>query len=197
VNFLSHLFLAGTDPLFRTGSLMGDFLRGVDRQQLPPAIESGIVHHLAVDSFTDSHPAVKELRALFSPPRRRYAGIILDVTFDHLLLKHWEQFSHESPADYIRRTNRTLLDNRSAMPPRMRQIVSLLVQHDVLLSYRSLHGVQTALDRISDRFSRTTPLAGSTREVRDNIVQIDRGFLAFFPELLHRFGNGSLPDQQI
>jgi len=192
MNFLAHLFLAEQTPLSITGSLMGDFLRGVDRSTLPIEIQKGISHHLAVDSFTDSHILVKELKPLFSQERRRYAGIILDVTFDHFLLVHWEQFSQEPPKEYLRRINRILLDSRSYMPPMMKRIVSLLVQHDVLNSYRTVQGVQTALERIGDRFSRKVPLAGSATEIRTNYREIESGFLTFFPELIERFGNGKI-----
>lgn len=192
MNFLAHLFLAGTDPLELTGSLMGDFLRGVDRATVHPKIESGIVHHLAVDSYTDSHTTVKELKQLFSRERRRYAGIILDVTFDHFLLVHWNRFSDELPLDFIHRSNRTLLDHRHLMPPMMKRIVSLLVQYEVLYSYRTIDGVQHALDRIGERFSRKVPLGGSVAEIRSNYGQIESGFLEFFPELITRFGSGKV-----
>jgi len=192
MNFLAHLFLAEQTALSITGSLMGDFLRGVDRANLPREIQKGISHHLAIDSFTDSHTLVKELKPLFSNERRRYAGIILDVTFDHFLLIHWEQFSQESPQEYIKRINRILLDSRTFMPPMMRRVVSLLVQHDVLYSYRTVQGVQTALERIGDRFSRPVPLAGSAAEIRTNYREIESGFLNFFPELIERFGNGKI-----
>ncbi len=165
-------------------------MSGVDRATLPAPVEKGIVHHLAVDSFTDSHEEILQLKRLFSRERRRFSGIILDVTFDHFLLVHWNQFSDESPETFINRTHRTLLDNRHFMPPIMKRVVSLLVQHEILLSYRSLDGVQHALDRIGERFSRKVPLAGSLAEIRANYNQIESGFLAFFPELHRRFGNG-------
>lgn len=187
MNYLAHIFLAGSDSEIITGALMGDFLRGVDRKMLPEKVQQGITHHLEIDSFTDTHDTVRSLKRLFSPQRRRYSGIILDVTFDHFLYRHWNLFAHESLDHCIERAHRSLLSNQSVMPPRMRRVVRLLIEHDVLHSYRSIEGVGIALDRIDSRISRETMLYNATSEIRAHESELEVGFLTFFTELYARF----------
>lgn len=187
MNYLAHIFLAGTDSEIITGALMGDFLRGVERKMLPEKVQQGITHHLEIDSYTDSHEIVRSLKRLFSDKRRRYSGIILDVTFDHFLYRHWDQFAHESLDHCIERAHRSLLSHQTIMPPRMRRVVRLLIEHDVLHSYRSLEGIGVALDRIDSRIPRETMLYNSIEEIRKNETELEVGFLTFFRELFDQF----------
>ena len=60
-----------------------DFWRGAPDPAWPAALAAGVRLHRRVDVHTDAHPAVRAARALFVPPLRRYAGIALDVWFDH------------------------------------------------------------------------------------------------------------------
>jgi acyl carrier protein phosphodiesterase len=46
-----------------------------------------------VDARTDRHPRVVAARARFAQGERRYAGIVLDLLFDHALALDWAAFS--------------------------------------------------------------------------------------------------------
>ena len=86
MNHLAHLFLAPDSPEARVGSLLGDFARGIVQDDLPAAVRDGLKHHRAVDAFTDQHPEVLASKRLFSPQRRRFAGVALDILYyDYLL----------------------------------------------------------------------------------------------------------------
>src|SRR6478609_8124795 len=89
MNLLAHALLAGGDDDVRFGSMIGDFVRGAIDPALPDGVRGGIALHRAVDAYTDAHAEVVAARALFEPPYRRYAGILLDVWFDHLLARDW------------------------------------------------------------------------------------------------------------
>jgi acyl carrier protein phosphodiesterase len=41
--------------------------------------------HRAIDTFTDSHPAIHEAKKVFSPLVRLYAGAFVDVAMDYFL----------------------------------------------------------------------------------------------------------------
>jgi len=195
VNFLAHLFLAGNHPEQHVGAVMGDFLREVDRDLLSPILKESVRHHLAVDSFTDSHSDIHQLKRLFSKGRQRFSGIIIDITFDHFLYTHWDTFSSEPVNLAIHSYYRSLKSNQSTMPPRMKHVTALLVQHDILNSYQSLNGIGTALNRVADRLSRKTALYGAIDEVRLHHLALEDGFLNFFPELVAQFGNGQILTQ--
>ena len=103
MNHFAHLVLSQPTVESTVGNLLGDFARGLDQSTLSPAVLAGLKNHRAVDRFTDNHPKVNALKQCFSKKRRRFAGIALDVYFDHLLMRHWHQFDQRNrrPAEQV------------------------------------------------------------------------------------------------
>jgi acyl carrier protein phosphodiesterase len=184
MNYLAHLFLASRDPAMLTGSLLGDFRKYIDqRDKLPTGVLAGMEHHRLVDYFTDNSHLLKELRGLFSPGRRRLAGIILDLCFDYFLSRHWSAFTSEDRPAFIRYCYHCLNDYREVMPERMQTVVEQMIIHDWLGSYADLDSVGISLDRLSARMRFPNQLAGSVVEIKCNLNRLEQGFLDFFPEL--------------
>ena len=92
MNWLAHLRLAPDEPLVRLGNLAGDFVRGVDLQTLDPRVRRGIDQHRAIDRFVDGHEVHRRSRARFGEAWRRFAGVALDVFYDHFLARDWAQY---------------------------------------------------------------------------------------------------------
>src|SRR3954467_13425794 len=93
MNFLAHAFLARDDIDLMVGSLMGDFVKGrLDGQYAAP-IMRGLILHRRVDTYTDSHPVLVRSRSRISPERRRYAGILVDLFYDHYLAVPWSDYA--------------------------------------------------------------------------------------------------------
>ena len=110
--------------------------------------------HRRVDRFTDTHPAVEALRARFANGRRRYAGIVLDVYFDHCLARDWARWS-ETPLDAFTARVYRVLDARFAeLPPRLQAIAPRMSADDWLAGYRHRGSVDRAIRRIAGRLSR-------------------------------------------
>lgn len=95
MNYLAHLHLGGQLPAQLLGSLYGDFVKGRLQGQYSPQIEAAIQLHRSIDRFTDSHPLVGQALSRFTLTRRRYAGIVLDVFFDHCLARDWAQYADQ------------------------------------------------------------------------------------------------------
>lgn len=85
MNYLAHLHLGGPGREQLLGSLYGDFVKGPLQGLYDPRIEAAIALHRRIDMYTDRHPLVDIALSRFSTVRRRYAGIVLDVFFDHCL----------------------------------------------------------------------------------------------------------------
>jgi acyl carrier protein phosphodiesterase len=87
VNHLAHALLAGPNDDVLLGSLLGDFWRGAPDPGWPEGVRAGVVLHRKIDVYTDSHPLVAAARSHFGTPWRRYAGILIDIYFDHVLVR--------------------------------------------------------------------------------------------------------------
>lgn len=183
MNHLAHVFLAPDSPEARLGSILGDFTRGIDVSLLPVPVQQGIRHHRAVDSFTDQHPEVLASKAIFSRQRRRFAGVALDILYDHYLLRHWQRFSQTDRGIFVESIYQELQRNEHLMPEKMAQVTRRMVEHDWFGAYRDLESIGYALDRVAGRIRFANKFTGMIDEIRANDVELEKRFLRFFPDL--------------
>lgn len=183
MNHLAHLFLAPDTPQTRVGSLLGDFARGLEPARLPAEVRAGLYHHRAVDAFTDRHPEVLASKRLFSPQRRRFAGVALDILYDHYLLRHWRRFSVTDQDLFIDQVYRELDDNASLMPEAMQRVTTMMVRHDWFRSYRDIANIGYALDRVAGRIRFRNAFSGIIEEIQAHDEELEYRFMNFFPQL--------------
>ena len=188
MNYLAHLYLAEQSSDGLLGSLLGDFVKGRLDNRYPQAVRRGIALHRAIDSFTDAHPLHLESRNRIGSERRRYAGIIIDVCYDHFLCSHWTEYSSESLACFSERVYGILRDRQDALPDRLRRMVPHMIADDWLGSYAELENVGRALDGIARRITRSNPLAGAVVEIESNYGALEGDFRRFFPQLQAQAG---------
>ena len=183
MNFLAHAFLARDDIDLMVGSLMGDFVKGrLDGQYAVP-IMRGLILHRRVDTYTDSHPLVVRSRSRISPERRRYAGILVDLFYDHYLAVHWSDYADMPLEKFTASVYASLLERAYLLPERLQQIAPHMARTDWLGSYRSTEAVGEALNRIGTRFKRGNPLLGSVGELHSNYAALEEDFRAFLPQV--------------
>ncbi|MDK9557882.1 ACP phosphodiesterase [Marinobacter sp. M216] len=183
MNHLAHVFLAPDSPEARVGSILGDFARGVDLAKLPELVQAGVRHHRAVDGFTDQHPEVLASKACFSRERRRFAGVALDILYDHYLLRHWQRFSHADRDTFVHNIYGELRNYEHLMPASMVKVTRRMVGHDWFGAYEDFESIGYALDRVAGRIRFPNQFSGIIDEIRANDVELEARFLSFFPDL--------------
>lgn len=188
MNLLAHALLAGADDDVRFGSLVGDFVHGTIDPALAAGVRAGIALHRRVDAYTDAHPRLADARARFAPPFRRYAGILLDVWFDHLLAHDWAHWSDVPLAAYSRDVLALLERRADEMPPRMRRFVDYLRRNDLPARYRERAMIADVFRGLSQRLSRENPLARALPVVEAQADALEGDFAVFFPDLLAHAG---------
>jgi acyl carrier protein phosphodiesterase len=137
-----------------------------------------------VDAFTDAHPITRTSRNRIGPKRRRFAGIIVDVCYDHFLAKYWRHFATTELRSYTKRVYSVLGQNRTLLPKRLQYILPRMVSEDWLGSYRSLNAVGKTLDRIAGRLSRGSMFMRAVNEIDSNYSALEHDFMDFFPQLV-------------
>ena len=187
VNYLAHAWLARHSDDAILGAILGDFVFGQSGlQDWPPAVRAEIVRHRRIDLYTDAHPAVVVARGLFDDAGlRRYAGIVLDVHFDHCLARHWQRWNDAPLADFTARVYRVLDEHRDELPSRLRAIAPRMAAHDWLGSYVQRGNVDHTVRGIATRLSRNgDKLVACLDVLRVEEARIDAAFEAFFPDLV-------------
>lgn len=187
MNHLAHALLA--DPggaEFALGSALGDFVHGRPDPTWQEARQAGLRFHRAIDGYTDSHPEVVAARNLFDPPLRRYAGIVLDVWFDHLLVRGWSRYGIDEPiADFSPRWLALLGAHAAELPPSLCAFVAWMHAHGLPLAY----GEDATLDRVfhalARRLSRPSPMGDALPALNARAEPLQQHFDAFFPDLVN------------
>ena len=190
LNHIAHFLLAPHTELGATGTLLADFHRGPIGTDLPVGVGSAVALHRAIDSHTDRHAATYAAKSLFAPEFRRYAGVALDLYFDHCLARNWDRYAGPPFGGFIAATYRRVNDGLAApyVPDRMRRMASAMCTGDWLGAYAEFDGVESALGRLNDairqRFAREVdllPLAGELQRLRP---ELDAAFAVLFPYVM-------------
>ena len=196
MNYLAHIYLARHSDRAMLGAMLGDFVRADFAGKYGAEMETEILIHRKVDAYTDSHPVVKAAREKFESGRRRFAGIVLDVFYDHALAQNWSSYCGIPLDDFIGDFYRALLENRALLPQRLAEIVPMIVDENWLGSYRDIAGFETTVRRISRRLSRNGDLVrDGLLDVRENYAFLCDGFDEFFPQLI-RFAEAQRASMQ-
>ena len=185
MNYLAHIYLASHSDDAMVGALLGDFVKPHAGLAFTPEMAAEIVTHRKIDSFTDSHPVVLDAKALFQGPHRRYAGILLDVFYDHLLARHWARYADVDLHAFIARFYAALSRHADVLPPNLARLAPYMIEQDWLGSYVDYKGVDIAVRRISTRLSRNGDLMRDALvDLEANYDVLEQGFQVFFPDLI-------------
>jgi acyl carrier protein phosphodiesterase len=188
LNFLAHFQRAWPEEELVVGALEGDYLKGPLKGHLPKGIELGVKLHRAIDAFTDQHPKMAELRAQFPLELRRYSGILIDLSFDHYLSKHWHNYS-TLPLDAFNATiYRNLESHKHHLGPGARRMLLRMQQHDLLSVYGQWDSIAATAARIGERFQRENPFLQVAQHLDPVRPQLELSFLNFYPDLIEFCG---------
>jgi acyl carrier protein phosphodiesterase len=184
MNYLAHSYLAAGSDEFLLGSFLGDFVGGKIKNRYGKRIEQGIIFHRKVDTYTDSHVLTVDCRKQFSSYRRRYAGVIVDICYDHFLSKYWSTYASVDLGEFAGHVYTVIQSYGDILPSRLQEVLPRMQRQNWLLTYGTLNGVKITLERISKRVSVNNPLIGSIEEVIENYDRLETNFLSFFPDLI-------------
>lgn len=184
MNFLAHTLLGFEDDDLITGQVCGDFVRGRDLSRFPSRVEVGIRLHRHLDVFTDSHPALQEVRAAMEGVPYRFAGIVVDVLFDHFLAREWSRFSPHSLSRHAGTVHAALAMHEPILPERLQRFMTVLQRERILERNVDLSALKQTLARLSGRSARFAPLAIDIPCLSHLRYQLQSPFESFYPDLL-------------
>jgi acyl carrier protein phosphodiesterase len=181
MNYLGHLFLSSPDEDALLGSLLGDFVKGPIPDHYSSSVARAIALHRRLDTFTDQHPLFRRSKARVSSTRRRYAGIMIDMFYDHFLARYWSEFHDDPLAQFSARVYEILGRRQAELPPRLQAMIPYIAQGDWFGSYAHWNSIDAALNRISRRLTRGTPLIDAAAELQEHYIELEADFRAFLP----------------
>ncbi|MGK7393146.1 MAG: ACP phosphodiesterase [Candidatus Cyclobacteriaceae bacterium M3_2C_046] len=184
MNFLAHALLSGPSPDILVGNFMGDFVKGKKYQDYPADIARGILLHREIDFFTDKNAFVKKSKNKFRPVHGHFAGVIVDVVYDHLLVNNWTTYSQVDLKIFIDRVYQVLQDYFDLLPLRLQQILPNMIQYNWLFNYGYTEGVKRALRGMSRRSRFNPAMETAVEELQTHYTAFNKEFNQFFPQVI-------------
>ena len=184
MNFLAHIYLSGDNDLIKIGNFMADGIRGKQFENYPLEIQKGIILHRAIDTFTDAHPIFRQSTKRLHEQYHHYAGVIVDILYDHFLAKNWVNYSDEKLTEYVDRFYLSLTENKDLLSERVLKIMPILFKENWLVSYETVEGIQHILTQMDRRTKNQSNMRFATKDLIEYYAEFENEFTTFFKELI-------------
>jgi acyl carrier protein phosphodiesterase len=194
MNFLAHLYLA-KNRQGAIGNFIADAVKGKQYLHLPLGIQKGIIHHRAIDTYTDQHPIVRQSKQRLDPKYRHFKGIIIDILYDHFLAKNWNKYSAISLNRYSQNHYQLLDDNFEILPKQTQQFLPYMKEQNWLYNYRTIEGISKILWGMNKRTRGISQMDLAKEDLKKNYIEFEEDFTLFFEELIE-FSDYFLKNEQ-
>ena len=176
------MLLSGDDDQILVGNFMGDFVKGPLTERFPERIREGITLHRKIDSFASRSELFQQSRRRIDPHYGLFRGVMVDLFYDHLLVREWDSWSEEPLRDYLVRTRAAISRHHEELPERLQKLVPYIFE-ELLTSYGEVSGIGRAFERMSRRVTRANPLAGGEVELERHFDDLRSDFRGFMPSV--------------
>ena len=183
MNFLAHIHLSGENEFIKIGNFMADGVRGKQYINFPPAIQKGILLHRAIDTFTDAHPIFRQSTKRLHSRYHHYAGVIVDMYYDHFLAKNWPDYHPENLDLYANTFYQSLLDNHSLLTTKTQNVLPYMMEYNWLVSYESISGLERILTQMDHRTKNQSLMRFATEELITYYDEYETEFSLFYDEV--------------
>ncbi len=184
MNFLAHIYLSGENDLVTIGNFIADGIKGKDYKEFPAEIQTGILLHRQIDTFTDAHQTVRLSTKRLHEKYGHYSGVIVDILYDHFLAKNWKQYSDIPLADYVDNFYDALERHYEILPLRIQKMMPYMIADNWLLSYASISGISRVLDGMNRRTKNRSGMNEAVIELETFYSEFESEFTSFFNELI-------------
>ena len=194
MNFLGHLFLTPDDDELLLGNFIADSVKGDPFRKYPDGIAKGIMLHRSIDQFTDRHPLVRRGVDRLRQTQGRYAPVVIDVIYDHILASEWDVYHTLALTEFAEKTYRKLEAMDHHFPPRVEQFFPYMKRQNWLVNYSSEWGLERSLMGLDRRVVHETEMHRSIEVFREFPEEFRSEFRQFIrdaqQEVSHHLSSG-------
>jgi len=182
MNFLAHIYLSGDNDELKIGNFVADGIHGKPHD-FPPGVQKGIVLHRAIDSYTDAHPIFRQGTKRLHANYHHYAGVIMDIFYDHFLAKNWADYSTVPLEDFATGFYKLLDENYDILPERSKGMMPHMTKFNWLVTYASMEGIARTLTQMDQRTKNASNMRYSIKELEEYYEVFETEFTQFFIEI--------------
>ncbi len=193
MNFLAHIYLSGNNDKIAIGNFISDSIRGNKYKRFPKEIQKGILLHREIDTFTDAHKIFRQSTKRLHKNYSHYAGVIVDIFYDHFLAKNWSKYSDVPLDEYIIHFYKALEKDYDILPERVQKLMPYMISDNWLLSYATTEGISRVLNGMNKRTKNVSKMNLAINELKEYYTEFENEFTLFFDKLIE-FSNEKLKE---
>ncbi|GAA4409653.1 acyl carrier protein phosphodiesterase [Nibrella viscosa] len=186
MNILAHAYLSGRHESLIVGNFIADFIKGNPanpRHGLTADEQAGVWLHRAIDEYTDAHAQVAAVRQLLYPRCHKYAGVAVDIFFDHFLALNLKASPVDSLSEFRTFVYDVLQRHWDRLPPGADRMAEAMIRYDWLSHYQSTEGIDRSLKGLSRRTAFPSGLDTAIDDFNVYYAFIGQCFERFWPQL--------------
>lgn len=186
MNYLGHAFLSFGNSGVLVGNMIGDHVKGkLALAAFPEGIRNGIMLHRSIDAMADRHPAVMRAKLLFRADYGLYSGAIIDTLFDHFLANDPAYFATAEELQLFTQQVYTALDDHlEHLPLIFAGYFPHMKEHNWLLNYRNLKGMERSLKGLERRAKYIPPIEQAYTTFVSGYYQLNQCYLDFIGDMV-------------
>lgn len=189
MNLLAHIFLSGEPSDLMLGNFIGDFVKGKQWQNYPIDMQKGILLHRRIDDFTDKHEVVKEGIKRLRPDYGLYAGVIIDIFYDHFLALNWKKYTENDLENYAQDVFLYFSTNVDKLPAKVQSFIPYMIRDNWLVKYGTSEGIYHSLRGVTRRIQHRKILYDAIQFLESDFDLLNEEFQIFFPDLIQLVKN--------
>ncbi len=165
---------------------MADTVRGKRYLDYSNEIQKGILLHRFIDTYTDAHPIYRQSRRRLYEKYGHYAGVIMDIVYDHFLAKNWKYYNEIELDVYAAQFYDSLKENYELLTIKTQNLMPYMIQQNWLVQYVSLEGLETILFQMDHRTKNRVHMQEAIVEVQEYYPELELEFTQFMKELIEQ-----------
>lgn len=177
------------------GNFIADGIRGNQFTHLDYEIQQGIKLHREIDTFTDAHPIVRKSKRRLHKRYGLYAGVVIDIFYDHYLARNWGKYS-AIPLDlYVDQVYELLQNNFEILPEKTQEMLPFMIEYNWLYNYQFQEGIERVMNGMNRRTKNRGQINLAIEDLKALDCEFQQDFTQFFKEL-RTFSHQKLIDIQ-
>ncbi len=184
MNLLAHAHLSGNNQNILLGNFIADAVKGNKKLNYKKEIQAGILLHLKIDAFTDSHDVVRQSIDRVKPEFGRFSGIVMDIYYDHFLARNWSLYDDRELQVFAAYVYGILTRNIFILPPRTKRLLPFLISQNWLTAYAGFNGLQQVFYGMDRKTGRISGMNKAVEVLKKNYEDLHKDFSTFYPELV-------------
>lgn len=162
---------------------MGDFVKGSQFEEYSELVTKGIILHREIDTYTDNHSIVSLSKDKLRTKYRHYAGVIVDMYYDHFLAKNFEDYAKQSLEEFAQQHYQILENHFDILPHRAQHMLPYMIKGNWLSNYARKEGIHRSLSGMARRTKFDSKLELAIQDLSQHYHTFEQEFTEFFDEI--------------